>query len=644
MYKFELNTFLGQAEKPLTRLNFSSAGGAGLALDLTEKRVYWADSTNNRILKMSSDSTGNSSYVTFLSGLESEPYAIELDLRFDSRHLYWSEPGQPGVADGRIYRVNLDGWPKVVENLTALIDVELIDVHGLALDLTRERLYWVDSNMTAPFSNEDKTGKVYRCALDGTQTELVYALNLTQPRGIALDVADKLMYITDSEQGTITQASYDVNYTDYAWNASAYFIYEHLVSPEFIHLTQLKDYIYWTSSRTGRGTVYYGYLDGDEWGEATELFSADKGTPMGIAVDLGLGPPLTTYRDCYGHGYCSGVQGRFKCICDEGYEGNCMYTTCPKGPAWFDEPWGLNQAHYEAECSNMGVCNRTSGMCKCDHMFEGAACERMRCALDSNGTECHGIGKCLSMRQLAPLETDLQGTSDPQVYGTLPNSTIAWDADVIHGCSCDTYGYLESYHHLRDSTNYMCTEFTCPLGDNYRTHARNASMFEVQNLSCTATPGTYNGTFTLTFRGQTTSEIQGNSTAAEVEASLEALSTIGDVRVWSIPEDGFVCTSSGSNFRIEFRTELGDLPELIVEYIRFGSGYIEVYEEQKGNKDNIECSDHGLCNYETGDCECFLYYISSDADGNSGNRGDCGYRDENCVNPFDYNDEFGAIN
>ena len=38
------------------------------------------------------------------------------------------------------------------------------------------------------------------------------------------------------------------------------------------------------------------------------------------------------------------------------------------------------------------------------------------------------------------------------------------------------------------------------------------------------------------------------------------------------------------------------------------------------------CADHGLCNYETGICNCFDQMTSSDGQGNAGTKGDCGFR------------------
>ena len=56
--------------------------------------------------------------------------------------------------------------------------------------------------------------------------------------------------------------------------------------------------------------------------------------------------------------------------------GDCAERTCPHGKAWFDQPSATDTAHARVECSNMGICDRTSGLCVCRPGFEGAACER----------------------------------------------------------------------------------------------------------------------------------------------------------------------------------------------------------------------------------------------------------------------------
>jgi hypothetical protein len=71
---------------------------------------------------------------------------------------------------------------------------------------------------------------------------------------------------------------------------------------------------------------------------------------------------------------------------------------------------------------------------------------------------CNLHGKCMSMAELARYHTN-NGDSDPQEYGSDPNSVDTWDANRIHGCLCDG-GY----------DGYDCSLRTCPSGDDPGTY------------------------------------------------------------------------------------------------------------------------------------------------------------------------------
>jgi hypothetical protein len=86
--------------------------------------------------------------------------------------------------------------------------------------------------------------------------------------------------------------------------------------------------------------------------------------------------------------------------------------------SWVGVVANKNDAHSREECSNKGVCDRTSGECVCFANYDGIACERTVCP-----NNCNLAGVCFSQAQLA--------TDAGRVYST------PWDAEKELGCVCD---------------------------------------------------------------------------------------------------------------------------------------------------------------------------------------------------------------
>jgi len=159
---------------------------------------------------------------------------------------------------------------------------------------------------------------------------------------------------------------------------------------------------------------------------------------------------------CSGHGSC----GNFDmCTCYRNWQAaDCSQRTCPFDRAHVDTPKGdLNSdlaikkdagdrvvvvgstvypygttessfthgttsvGHDYMECSNKGLCDRTSGTCECFDGYDGVACQRASCPND-----CSGHGICQSISEIAS-----------QNFG---NVYALWDKDATRGCVCDA-GY-----------------------------------------------------------------------------------------------------------------------------------------------------------------------------------------------------------
>jgi len=327
--------------------------------------------------------------------------------------------------------------------------------------------------------------------------------------------------------------------------------------------------------------------------------------------------------ECSGHGRCSG-HPEYACTCNQGWMGgDCAERTCPSGPAWLDLASAPNVAHAPAECSSRGVCNRALGKCECQEGFSGEACQKLACPGITvlGGAACSGHGTCYSMEGLAQ-EATTNGVATPFTYGRDRNGPTTWDFRSNHGCICHA-GWQ----------GYDCSLRSCPRGDDPTTTGQ---FDEVQTITCSHTSGT--PSFQLRFRRQVTRPIQHTSTAADIEAALEALTSVGDVTVGFNAAASQACSTGGTTtITVTFRTENGDVPPIeVVEGAGFSQGVdltlpgsLKAAQASAGTTEHSVCSERGICNHETGNCECFLGYGSSDGSGGPGSIANCGF-----IEPF----------
>jgi len=128
---------------------------------------------------------------------------------------------------------------------------------------------------------------------------------------------------------------------------------------------------------------------------------------------------------CSNHGTC---ENNNNCKCFTGLDGepewtgpDCSLRTCPKDFAWVGEVVNANDLHPWTECSNKGICDRTTGTCNCFPGYEGVACQRTVCP-----NNCNDRGTCWPEKLLASKAG--RTYSEP------------WDAMKHVGCFCDA-GY-----------------------------------------------------------------------------------------------------------------------------------------------------------------------------------------------------------
>jgi hypothetical protein len=258
-----------------------------------------------------------------------------------------------------------------------------------------------------------------------------------------------------------------------------------------------------------------------------------------------------------------------------------------------------------------------------------------------------GVVDALSVEHNGPdndgeVTIDVESLGNTSSYGATELSRDTWDANMIYGCHCDGYPEWNStsvaYGDRGAWVGPACALRSCPSGVN---PSFEASVREEQRLTCVANAGS----FTLTFRGETTAPLDFDVTVRELIDALEDLDSIGLVDIsleGTLPESADynaanrVCgwdQSIPRSVRIKFLTELGDLPLLNADasYL-FGPNNgavlatLEISEVTTGVGRIEECSGQGICDGTTGLCSCFESWLSSDGAGAEGGRGDCGAR------------------
>jgi hypothetical protein len=139
----------------------------------------------------------------------------------------------------------------------------------------------------------------------------------------------------------------------------------------------------------------------------------------------------------------------------------------------------------------------------------------------------------------------VNGVAAPTTYGAVRGVMTTWDADKIMGCQCDGKPYLKGGG---DSNSTNCVERDCPRGDDPNT--RYGQRIEIQNVYCSATAGS----FTLTFRGQTTRVIPFDAPSLSQWSPLgTATMTQHSVTITSTSADWTSLLSAGDLIQLSYR-------------------------------------------------------------------------------------------
>lgn len=199
-------------------------------------------------------------------------------------------------------------------------------------------------------------------------------------------------------------------------------------------------------------------------------------------------------------------------------------------------------------------------------------------------------------------------------YNTCNNNAVADISQYYRG----PYSYAAT-----DFTSYNCGTKKCPFGDN---PLLDIGFNEIQIITCNAN----SGSFKLTFRENTTLSMNYNDSIHVLKERLEQIFTIRKVHVSILNSQlsTSICTpTKNQEIHIEFLTEFGQIPLIKFNNMNLVYTSFHISQLQKCTKESLECSRAGICNEETGICQCVFPYGSSDGLSSKleGSTGDCTY-------------------
>ena len=324
-------------------------------------------------------------------------------------------------------------------------------------------------------------------------------------------------------------------------------------------------------------------------------------------------------NSCSGHGTCHGED---QCECQE--EGivinpagntatkmaawtgaDCSAMTCPRGVSW-TVPTTVNDgdtlycAHeLGKECSDMGLCDRTTGQCTCFAGYTGAACQRTSCPNDCNG---HGI--CQSNVKFAQDATIALQPEDFAAAGLnadfdyLISYDLAWDSDLHYGCKCDI-GYRGA-----DCSMVECPSDTDPLDDFCR---ESENLLYIEFIDTFVYYDAAEGTLHPQQRPLGNRLQMFNEYYSPESADSDAQ---GDPQECLFGETQYYDNFGAYGTLTATRAVISDLEENV------GDVDGDTVEEELciygkycgGATSGQPCSGRGLCNYEDGTCSCFSGY------------------------------------
>jgi len=294
----------------------------------------------------------------------------------------------------------------------------------------------------------------------------------------------------------------------------------------------------------------------------------------------------------------------------------------------------FDNQHVYRECGGRGLCDRSTGECKCFPSFTGEGCRRTTCPND-----CSGHGQCRtdanSFYYIGQTPKVEYGTQIPDYAKARGAATwgIHWPWLKYQQCHCDA-GYEGDDCSLR----------RCPRGDDPETECQTDRGQDHQLLSCefevaTTKKAFFQLRFTDQFGGEYDTrpikiDADGLTVAQNANSIQDALEALPNFAIPEVEVDVDLADKTKPKINVKFTDGHNTGKQKLLQFIgkaACASGSQPLFkatnaDTTKGDikctvarqaatpagstyKESATCSNRGICDQSTGRCNCFDGYF-----------------------------------
>lgn len=250
-----------------------------IKIDNINRKIYWTDSNNQNIRRSDLDGY-NIELVYSATGALSQDSPANLDLDIAGGYIYWTDvsSNSPRIRRAPFNFASPTSLPVNNATVETIINSNIDQPNGIALDLTNNHVYWSDKGSGLNW--------IRRSDLNGGNVTTIIS-SLAEPHSITLDVADNKIYWCDEGFSVgnrrIRYANLDgTSPTDLVTNAS-----DGLLSAQGIAIDLLSGTkrVYWTDIASSNSHVKRIRLSNNTVSTVATPLNYPTDVTIGVGVD-----------------------------------------------------------------------------------------------------------------------------------------------------------------------------------------------------------------------------------------------------------------------------------------------------------------------------------------------------------------------